>query len=95
MFVGQPDDPTWKDAIKGAIAAMKDALEKLKFPCGNCGDKAHDKKCKDCKKARGDYQSISVGLSLGSGSVVCLLRFITDDRSHTISGTRYAETGAV
>ena len=71
VLVGKPDDTTWEDVIKGATDAMRDALAKLKFSCGGCGDKPHDKKCKDCKKARGSYRSMSVGLSLGSGSMVC------------------------
>lgn len=72
VLVGRPDNRSWKGVIKRATQVMKDMLARLKFPCKkDCGGLSHEKKCKDCKKARGDYQAMSIELLLGSGSVVC------------------------
>ena len=43
--------------------------------CGICRDKPWARQCLKCRERRGDFKTVSVGVSYGGGQTVCFLGF--------------------
>jgi len=64
VLVGQPSDPTWKDAVEEAAAAMQEVAHEGILE-GHIGDKY-------LSHRRGEFVALPTGVSFGGGQTVCI-----------------------
>lgn len=69
VLAGQPvGDDSWLECMAQVEEAMTTAAGRITLRmCGNCRNKGWDERCSKCRNRRGDFKSVTAGISYGNG----------------------------
>ncbi|KAF7797720.1 hypothetical protein EIP86_008920 [Pleurotus ostreatoroseus] len=71
VLAGRPvGDPTWSNLVSDVDAVLAKAAEEVKITvCKNCRGQSWEERCAKCRNRRGDFKSLTAGVSFGGGQM--------------------------